>query len=223
MTTSPGWPVSDGLVLVVDNHDLDGEQRLSDRARLRRAIEVVEARDRRRLRQAVAFDDANAERLLEVGHQLDRHRRAARYGQPQRRGDSRDIDILLSRMLQQRPVHRRHTDPMRDALGGQAAQQRRWIEARQQHERPAQMQVGEHLRRLRGRVKERQGDGRHVAAALVGRSCAEFCRHHSVDDHVQMRQLGALRLPRRARRIKNDGRIIRSRVTRLERRLTARR
>ena len=48
VSDSAGLARFNGLVLLVDNHDIDGEQRLTDGARLRRTIEVIEARDGRR-------------------------------------------------------------------------------------------------------------------------------------------------------------------------------
>ena len=84
------------------------------------------------------------------------------------------------------------------------------------------MEVREHLRGLRGRVKQRQRDGGGVTAGLVVRRGAQLGRHHAVDDHVQMRQLRAFRLPGRARRIKNDGGVVGLRLHGLEdRRLAA--
>ena len=100
---------------------------------------------------------------------------------------------------------------MRDALRCHGRQERRRIEARQQHERAAEMEVREHLRGLRRGVKQRQRDGGRMTAVAVVRRGAQLGRHHRVDDHVQVRQLRAFGLPRRARRIKNDGRVVRLR------------
>ena len=208
MTTSPGYSGLHRLVLLVDDHDVDGEERLSDRAGLRRSIDVVEARNRRGFRQAVAFDNPDAEGLLELFHQLDRHGRAAGNHKPQCRRCARHVDALLTRVLQQRPVHRRNTDPVGHALARHRSEQRGRIEPRQQNQRAAKVEVREHLRGLSGRMKQRQRDGGHVATARIRRSGAQLGRDHSVHHHVQVRELRAFRLPCRSGRIKDDGRVV---------------
>ena len=85
------------------------------------------------------------------------------------------------------------------------------------------MEVRDHLRGLRGRVKQRQRDGGRMAPVLVARSAHSSADTIAFIDHVQVRQLGTLRLPGRARRVENDGRIIRPGVARVEGRLADRR
>ena len=94
----------DLVAVVVDDLHLDAGDRRADRARLALAVGVVERRDRRGLGQAVALEHLAAERLLEAAQDLDRHRRAARGADAQRR----DVDVVAVGVVQQRAVHRRH-------------------------------------------------------------------------------------------------------------------
>ena len=119
--------------------------------------------DRRRFRQPVALEDPDVERL-------PRTRAAPRpaSGAPPEAHSRSDAAAPLhvragrARMLQQRPVHRRHADPETDLFARERLEHGGRIEARHQDEAEAAVERGVHLRRLRGRVKQRQRDERHV-------------------------------------------------------------
>jgi len=79
-------------------------------------MELVEREHRRGLGQAVTLENARVERGFESTQHLEGHRRAAGYAQAKRRGHRRQVHTCAARMLQQRPVHRRHAYPDGDVL-----------------------------------------------------------------------------------------------------------
>jgi hypothetical protein len=133
MQISPGLPdLGDDLAFAVDQAELDAPDRPADRAGLLGAARV-ERRHRRGLRQAVALEDIGAELPVEGGHDLDRHRGAARQalaqGRQHRRGD---VGVV-----EQREVHRRHAGEDVDAVLGDELRRADRLEARHEHERAA--------------------------------------------------------------------------------------
>ena len=206
ITTSPRSPRRHRRAVVGVTHaHLDPEDRLPHRARLGRPLDVVERRHRRRLGQPVALEDAHAEARVDLLEQADRHRRAARArtGAGARRWRRRRSPCS-SRVRRQRPVHRRHAAPQVDALGEHGLHtvagskrgsstsvlplcSRRFIWQTWPNEWNS------------GSVTARR-PARSGCAGTAGRGRASCSR---VEHQVEVRQLGALRLAGRARRVED--------------------
>jgi hypothetical protein len=94
---------------------------------------MVERRDRRGLAQPVALEHLAAEPLLEAAQDLDRHRRAARHADLQRRR----VVALGIRNVEDRRVHRRHALEDRHPIALDDLECLDGVEARDQREHPA--------------------------------------------------------------------------------------
>ena len=151
-------------------------------------------------------------RVLEVLQQLDRHRRAARDAHAQRARPSPTRRPRRSRSCsQQRPVHRRHADTstltrsFAHRVAATAAGSKRgsstsvlplWMPAFIWQIWPNEWKSGSVISEMTGRSVVRPA-GRRMSA-----------RADRVDHHVQVRQLGALGLAGRARRVEDHRRVV---------------
>ncbi len=84
MTISPALSLRDRIAELVDDAHLLAGQREADRAGLADAVVGVERRGARTLGEPVAFDERDAEDVLDAGDQLGGHRGRAAHDEPQR-------------------------------------------------------------------------------------------------------------------------------------------
>src|SRR3954447_18160397 len=190
----------DLVAVVVDDLHLDALDRRADRALLALALAVVERGDRRGLAQAVPLEDRAIELVLEVAHELAGQRRAARDTDAQRRG----VGVVGMLVVEDRAVHRRHAHEDRHAVAPDDLQRLGGIEARDQGQRGA----GGHRRVERARLAERVEQRQRPEDHVVGRRVVERARDLGVAAQVVVRELGALGLAGRARRVEDDGGVV---------------
>ena len=195
MRISPISPCRDLVAVVVDELHLAALDRRPDRAGLALAVGMVERGDRRRLAEAVALEHLAAEALLEAAQDLDRQRGAAGGADAQ----LGHVAALAVGMVQQGAVHRRHALEDGAAVALEDLQRLARVEARQQRDAGTAADRGVHRARLAEGVKQRQAAEDDVADAHVEQ--ADGDRH--VAAQVVVRELGALRLAGRARRVED--------------------
>ena len=157
----------DLVAVVVDDLHLDALDRSPDRAGLALAVGVVERGDRRGLREAVALEDLASERVLESAHQLDRHRRAARGAQLQGRG----VELLVARVVQHRPVHRRDALEDVDLVALDDLERLAGVEARDQRQRATAAD-----RRVHRSTSDRTSETAAARRASSPRNRSRTCR-----------------------------------------------
>jgi hypothetical protein len=173
---------------------------------------VVERRHRRGLAEPVALEDHHAERVLEAAQHLDGQGRPARHAHPQLR---RVVAVALG-MVEQGVVHRRHALEDRDPVAIHQLQHSGGIEAGHEVQARAGAHGGVHRARLAEGVEQRQRAQHDVVLGEPGQADG---RDVDVAAQVAVRQLRALRVPGRARRVEDDGGVAGRPLRKLARRL----
>ena len=195
------------------SHALD---RRPDRAGLALAVGMVERRDRRRLAEAVALEHLAAEALLEAAQDLDRQRRAAGGADAQlgdvvaRRARGGSAARRTSSARPRRPCTRRARGSPAPCPGSKRGSSVTQAPAADR---------GVHRAGLAEGVKQRQAAEDHVADAEVEQADGD----RDVAAQVVVRQLGALRLAGRARRVEDHGGVVAVDARRRPRRARGRR
>ncbi|KAK0039324.1 hypothetical protein Bpfe_031256 [Biomphalaria pfeifferi] len=138
------------------------------------------------------------------------HRRTARRDDLEVFGNFANVEIIFVHIIEQRPIHRRNTDPKIYLFALHRFERQFRIETRKQDDAVAAVKIRVHLDGLPRRVKKRQRNQTSFLFAVgkIEHRQMNLVSRRDVRHQIQMHQLRAFRLSRRPRRVKNHARII---------------